>query len=290
MAKIMNRFKENLTNWINRNPIAISITTFLILLILIVIFDIRLLVDDFSNSLNNILFEAHGLLFDLLVFGIILGFINIALEKKQRIERYKEEIDDYRRWDEKEATFRISGNIRRLNKLGVTNIDLSFCYLRGAQLENVNLENSNLFLAQLQNANLKKAVLNGAYLQAAFLQEADMSEAQLRNTNLTFAKLQNSMIFNADFQGATLQRSQMCGAVLSRSYSNTPFFIKDEEGNLVETDTVKHETVRANLKGANLQAAVAYAEQKEEFIQAGVNIDEMIFKAKNEDEASQHER
>ncbi len=112
------------------------------------------------------------MILDILVIVIVIQWFNekrerqkeIAneeLEKSRRIEQWKEEIDDYRGWDEKEATYRIVGMIKRLNKHNVTRIDLSRCFLKGANLENANLEGANLFRANLQGASLWSANLEG---------------------------------------------------------------------------------------------------------------------------------
>ena len=75
--------------------------------------------------------EFWGLIFDLVVIVIVLGLFQKSQEKRLVIARQLETIEDYKRWDSDEAVFRIAGAIRRLNKFGVTQIDLS-----GAQLQN----------------------------------------------------------------------------------------------------------------------------------------------------------
>jgi len=74
--------------------------------------------------------EAWGTVIDILVVGFILGLFTVARKRKQTIDRYLEEIDDFKRWDSKEARLRIAGNIRRLDKLGKTDIDFSGLVLR----------------------------------------------------------------------------------------------------------------------------------------------------------------
>lgn len=77
--------------------------------------------------IRDIITEIHGLLFDIFVFGIVIVIFNKIGEKRRNIKRYTEEIADFRDWDEKEAKFRIVGNIRRLNNNGFFNIDLHNC-------------------------------------------------------------------------------------------------------------------------------------------------------------------
>lgn len=268
---------KRITHWLLDHPIIISVVAFLLLSVTLICLDVTFLKRDVENSITNLLVEAHGLLFDLLLFGIILAAVSILAEKRQKIERYKEEIDDYRRWDEKEATYRIVGNVRRLNRLKVTNIDLSFCFLQDAKLENVNLENANLFLAQLQRANLNKACLDNADLQAAQLQASDLGEASLRNANLCFAKLQGAKIYDADLRDANLDKANLQGAELKREYSDSPYWIVDENNKIVGPEGAKFWTVRANLCGASLRQAIAFENQQEDLIQAGADIEHVQF-------------
>ena len=65
--------------------------------------------------IRDVLVEAHGMLFDILIIGTFIFALHELVEKrrerKSKIKRWQEEIDDYRGWDEKEATIKIVGNI-----------------------------------------------------------------------------------------------------------------------------------------------------------------------------------
>lgn len=82
------------------------------LTILFFLFDIRLI-----DNWTDVLVEAHGLLFDVILFGIVLSIFNKIKSKKENILRLQEELEDYRYWDEKEAVYRIIGIIKRLNSV-----------------------------------------------------------------------------------------------------------------------------------------------------------------------------
>ena len=138
---------------------------------------------------EGLLIEAFGMILDILVIVIVIQWFNEKKEKARKIEQWKEEIDDYRGWDEKEATYRIVGMIRRLNKENVTRIDLSFCFLKGANLLVANLEWANLKYAKLEGADLWDANLEGAELGHTNLKGADLSFANLEGANLLAANL-----------------------------------------------------------------------------------------------------
>jgi len=92
---------------------------------------------------KNVLVEAHGFMMDLVIFGFVLTAYELFRQRKDRIERYHEEIDDYRGWDEKEAMYRNAGNIRRLNREGESRIRLYHSNLYNANLIGVNLSGAN---------------------------------------------------------------------------------------------------------------------------------------------------
>lgn len=84
----------------------------------------------FGNIEQGIYIEAWGAVFDILIVGVILTLFAMGQNRAERIERYLEEISDFKKWDSEEAQFRIAGNIRRLATLGNTDIDFSGIVLR----------------------------------------------------------------------------------------------------------------------------------------------------------------
>ena len=204
-----------------------------------------------SNFGEGLLIETFGMLLDVLVIGIIILWLNEIRDKKRRreleIQRYQEEIDDFRGWDEKEATFRIVGNIRRLNKRGVSKIDLSICYLEEARLSHCNLQAADLWAVNLQKADLREANLNLANLNLANLQKADLrganfSGADLIGANLNLADLRRANLREANFRGANLREANFSGADLIGA-------------NLNLADLNLADLRRADLRSSNLQNA-----------------------------------
>jgi uncharacterized protein YjbI with pentapeptide repeats len=91
---------------------------------------IRTRYQDLSEIQQGVYIEAWGTVLDVLVVGIVLTVFVIARDRRDSVKRYLEEIDDYKKWDSEEARLRIAGNVRRLTRLGKTNIDFSGLILR----------------------------------------------------------------------------------------------------------------------------------------------------------------
>lgn len=164
--------------------------------------------------------QFPGLLLDILVFGVLIVIFNKFADRRRDIKRWQEEIDDYRGWDEKEATFRIIGNIRRLNKQGFYAINLSDCFLEQGRLFHPNLSCAYMAGAKLQNAILFYANLQGAYLHHADLKGADLTCANLKKADLRFvrlsgANLQGADLSSANLDGALLKDTRLDAAILS---------------------------------------------------------------------------
>lgn len=203
---------------------------------------------------ENILVEAHGMLFDVLIIGIIILWLNKKREKKLEIKRYHDEIDDFRFWKSDEAMYRIMGNIKRLQRLKVNKIDLQSCYLKNSLLFDITINNSNLsnvclegsncsganfqecdltgavFLggnfintnfkcsdlrnANFESANLHKSNFEQANLEGAYLHKAGIREANLENSNLSFIKLINAKLTKSNLKNAILDDANLMGADL----------------------------------------------------------------------------
>ncbi|HMB93296.1 MAG TPA: pentapeptide repeat-containing protein [Rhodothermales bacterium] len=213
----------------------------------------------------GVLIEAHGFLFDLLIIGWFAVWLSRRAEKRLRIRRYQEEIEDFLGWESQEAVHRIIGDVRRLNRSGVSKINLRKAHLRGGYLVEMNLkgammEGSNLSGANLNNADLREANLNKAQFELTSLVEANLRGATLMATNfkgayLEDANLQNVNLTEANMTGAYLKRTTLAGADLT----NTHFVGAHlEESDLRGAVLDPIQLVRAKtLYGTHLDPAVA---------------------------------
>lgn len=241
----LKKWRLNLTSKINgiiEKPILTSSLVLAALSIVVLSLSARYYLSDFNSFWAQILAEAHGMIFDIAVIGILIFWLNQNGEIRQRIRMYKDEIDDFRTWESEEAAFRTVGNIKRLNRHKIyeinlvnsylTKTNLNYINLKGSNLNSANisnsslietnLENSRLNQTNLENANLNQAILRGAYasganLKDAYLIKTDFEGAFLiktnfRNAYLMEANLRNSYLMGADFENASLYKADLRGA------------------------------------------------------------------------------
>ncbi len=256
-------------------PVMLAFLVFVAVTCIVVPASLPFYLNDTWGFAENIMAEAHGMIFDLLIIGWFMFWLNKMAERRLRSNRYREEIEDFLGWQSPEATHRIAGNIRRLNRSGVTKgIRLTQAYLSAANLGGVQLEDAELWGAQMERANLNRAFLSRANMAGANLEEADLGGAELngadlRGANLRRADLQYATLIEANLGGAALQgadlqyahlkRSSMKRATLSRANLHGANLkgcdlqhVDMEEANLWGADLEDASLVGANLRDANL--------------------------------------
>jgi uncharacterized protein YjbI with pentapeptide repeats len=257
------RFLKRVKAWFSKfreDNLEIVIGVCVLVLVIFILFLLNIKKLDRGTIRGNIL----GLCFNILVFGILIVIFNKMGNKKRDIKRYREEIDDYRGWHEPQATFRIIGNIRRLNRLGVSKINLRECFLKlallkdvnlkeaglvEADLEGANLDHSNLEKVCLAGANIKKACFNFANLQEAVLSDGVPAEAaEFWEANLSYANLTRGHFTGANFNGANLE-----GADLSYSDASRASFC---QANMRKAKLHSVLFPEANFNYADLQEAI----------------------------------
>jgi uncharacterized protein YjbI with pentapeptide repeats len=250
----------NISGFIKKVKSKISITysflplilAFLICGTIIVSLSFFFYTNDTKTFYEGILIEGHGMLLDFIVFGLVFTLIDIVRNRKLDIQRFKEEIDDFRHWNEPGASYRIAGIVRRLNKYKVEKLDLSYCNLNDAKLKKLHLQSVILEKANLNGADLGYSNLQDANLQLASLEHADLRIANLERSNLRIANfhgailrianLKNANLFNANLQNADLKSADLQNADLTAA-------------NLQEADLTSANLQNADMTGAKLQGA-----------------------------------
>lgn len=177
---------------------------------------------DSDFSYHDILVEFHGLVFDLFVFGVVLTIYETQREKKVKkkleekkrtdlIERYKEELNDYRFWKSEEAFYRIRGLIERLVKLEATDINLSHCFLP---------TNNSLMFKEMKNWKFSAAQMNECAFSLSDMSNTESYHTNLihssfREVNLTNAKFGSALLLRTKFEKCKLENAELDGVAVS---------------------------------------------------------------------------
>ncbi len=228
-------------NSIIEKPILTSAIVLVILSIIVLGFSLKYYINDFNGFFEQVMAEAHGMLFDIAIIGMLIFWLNKNGEMRQRIRTYKDEIDDFRLWESEEAAFRTVGNIKRLNRHNIREINLVNCHLSRTNLNYVNLAGSNLNSADISNAflietNLENTRLNQTNLENSNLNQANLkgayaSGANFKDAYLIKAQLENAFLIKSNFKNAFLMESNLRGCYLTGAdFENASLYKADLRG------------------------------------------------------------
>jgi uncharacterized protein YjbI with pentapeptide repeats len=189
-------------------------------LLLVVWVLVLVFVKPYFGSMGNIeqgvYIEAWGTVFDLVFVALLLTMFEVRRDRRHHIERYQEEIDDFKHWHTDEARVRIGGNLRRLASLGITKFDLrgivlrDFSFLqhrvnklRGTTFATPSISGYANFTTELTNVDF-------SYTDCT---DVEFSKGVLRSTlfgiHTTNLKFHAATLVNACFDGATMRWTRM---------------------------------------------------------------------------------
>lgn len=229
-------------NAVIEKPLLTSSIVLVFVAIIVIGLSLRYYIADYDSFMAQVLAEAHGMIFDIAVIGILIFWLNQNGEIRQRIRTYKDEIDDFRLWESEEAAFRTVGNIKRLNRHKIHEINLVNCYLPRTNLNYVNLQGSNLNSANVSQSSLIEADLENARL----------NQTNFENSNLNQVNLKGAYASGANFKDAFLIKAKLEGAFLIKASFNNAFLMEANLQNayLMGADFENASLYKADLRGA----------------------------------------
>src|SRR5690554_709448 len=207
----MKRWTE-LYNSVIEKPLLTSTLVLVCVAALVVGLSLPYYLSDFDSFIAQILAEAHGMIFDIAVIGILIFWLNQNGEIRQRIRTYKDEIDDFRLWESEEAAFRTVGNIKRLNRHKIHDINLVNCYLPRTNLNYVKLTGSNLNSANISQSSFIEADLEGARLNQTNFENSNLNQANLKGAYVSGANFKDAFLIKARFDEAFLIKANFRNA------------------------------------------------------------------------------
>ena len=236
------RKASDVFNSIIEKPLLTSSLVLLIVTILVLGLSAKYYIYEFDTFITQILAEAHGMIFDIAVIGILIFWLNQNGEIRQRIRTYKDEIDDFRLWESEEAAFRTVGNIKRLNRHKIHEINLVNCYLARTNLNYVNLAGSNLNSSNVSVSSLIESNLVNARLNQTNFENSNLNQADLTGAYASGANFKDAFLIKANFEGAFLIKANFKNAFLMESNLTNCY--------LMGADFENASLYKADLRGA----------------------------------------
>ena len=241
------KFKENFkTNRATLLIIALVVYVF-ITLALTYLYDILPIVCRFSVFSQDSFYLAfitnlYSGIIDFVIFTLVIWLFNQKLDKKDKIRKYQNEIDDSRFWMSDEAMHKIWGNIRRLQEMKIQTYDLSKCMLNEIKLKKCIFFKSKFMGANIKKSNLTESEFIESNFQGAFLDESNIKKAKLQKCNCNYLKAHLLKAHSTHISDCTFKNAEFDGADFSYA------IFKDCDFEKVSFKDVC--LYRANLKGA----------------------------------------
>lgn len=218
-----------------------------------------------KDFLNGVFIEFTGLVFDLFFFGILIHLHYKYHLKNNEIKRLLEIIDDFKRWDSKEAACRIAGATKRLIRMGETNIDFV-----GIRLTDFNFHKDNIFDisgSKFQTATdsfhgkMYEEKKDKFYINNTNLTRVDFSEVNCLGVVFGIAGGVETTLNNCLFKNSCLRNTNFTGCRLlfdekpKNEFVEKPFRNADLHGAIFDNCLMKFVDFRGanNLKSATFR-------------------------------------
>jgi uncharacterized protein YjbI with pentapeptide repeats len=229
-------------NAIIEKPLLTSTLVLIVITVIVVGLSLPYYLNEFDSFIPQILAEAHGMIFDIAVIGILIFWLNHNGEIRRRIRTYKDEIDDFRLWESEEAAFRTVGNIKRLNRHKIHEVNLVNCHLPRTNLNYVNLAGSNINSANISQSSLIEVIMENARLNQTNFENSNLNQANLKGAYASGANFRDAFLIKANFENAFLIKANFNNAFLMEANLRNCY--------LMGADLENVSLYKADLRGA----------------------------------------
>ncbi|MDC5872215.1 pentapeptide repeat-containing protein [Vibrio europaeus] len=202
-----------------------------------------------KSFFENLLVEAHGLVFDVFVLGFVFAWLDGHRQKRDAIARNLEALLDLNTFDDKKHVKRKINIIKRLNGFGITKIDVTDLALKDEVLTDFQFSNSKLFGLSFQHCRIVNLTAQDSQLNASNFNDSNLKNAEFLNTNFTNASFIKSELISAKFKGSDLLRVKFIDAQLR----GADFRGSNLKNTVFENADLKQANIR-NCKNVNVEA------------------------------------
>ena len=205
-----------------------KIYLFIILTVFGIIAAVYLDIYDKEFNVHDIIIAFHGLIFDLILFGLILTIYDSIKSRRDNISRYQEEIQDYSGWAGDEAKYRNKGLIKRLISLKAKKVELHGCYIKNCPYTKKMTEWS------FTSASLYDSIFIGSDLSKSDFHLSNLYNTYFIDANITECKFNMAILDNCVFRNCKLSSAKFDFAYVKEK----DWFNKLQQDNNIGVDTL----------------------------------------------------
>jgi uncharacterized protein YjbI with pentapeptide repeats len=164
---------------------------------------------------EHLLAEAHGALFDLLVVGILVLWLERRHAQGKQVKELERTIADLRYYRGSDASYRTYGIIRKLVDLGRHAIDLPEGDMHELRVEALQLNGSNVRAVNFSNSRLIRCEFVNCECDAVIFAGAELRETRFTDVRLRRSKFQGAQLKGFDFSSCVIENADFTNADLS---------------------------------------------------------------------------
>ena len=200
----------------------------------------------------NILVEAHGMLLDAFLLGVLVVFFISKAEKRHEISQLHSEIGYIRLLKTDEAKFKIKALIEKLNHSKCYDLDLHQCTLQKIDLLGIKIINGKIHAASFVESNITNSNFSKSRGEKTYFIKSKMTNVQFVNTSFYRSLFIEADARNCNFKNSMLRKCKYEGA----NVSNCDFRNCDLSESTFENAKARSGDFRnANLKAVNFTNA-----------------------------------
>jgi len=218
LSKINSKIRDKFNNTACKawDTIGVGSAPFSIVAVIIsimIIFLSLMLFDSLrTDFFDGVFVEFSGMIFDLIVFGILLAIYTYHQEKKAYIQTQEDLIDDYIRLNTVEGKLRIAGALRRIQKRGKYDYNLGGINLSNFSFRSegiLNLSGSSFSINAFSNHPNRPQLFNTILKNVSFdftnCSDVVFSKGIMSSTYFEDCDFVECHLVNSSFQNATVK-------------------------------------------------------------------------------------
>jgi uncharacterized protein YjbI with pentapeptide repeats len=191
---------------------------------------------------ENILVEAHGMVIELVIVGVLVIWLDSRRSANSEILRLNEDLVDYAQLDFPEINVKKLGHIKRLNAAGVMQINVQNLSLNSLNVRGVNICDSKIIGLKISNGMVSNSSFINVQMRSSNFESTTIKSSKFENCNLLKSKFSNAICKGINFSNSVVERVDFNNCNLQSS-------------NFSNCDMRGVKLVGANLKHCSFQGA-----------------------------------
>lgn len=170
---------------------------------------------------ENILVEAHGMVIELVIVGVLVIWLDSRRSKNSEINKLNEDLVDYAQLDFPEINVKKLGHIKRLNAAGIMQINVQNLALNSLNIREVCIRDSKTIGLKVSNGTISNSSFINVQMRSSNFEHTTIKNSKFKNCILLKSKFGNAICKGINFSNSVVERADFTNCNLqSSNFSN----------------------------------------------------------------------